>query len=208
VVSCRWWASWLGSSGGLNHEAHKGHERRIEGGEGNGDSVAPAGAGVLLDVNPQLTLWATVCRCSAPAADRHHRPGGDGVAVYPGPMASAPPASQEWVDLHNAVGTTNGLCGRYLLRAPCSPWLGVIPYGKPSLFELAASYAFGIVKNHPFIDGNKRTGFVVAIAFLQINGWHLEASEVDATLRTLALAAGAMTEAAYADWLKANCRRM
>jgi death-on-curing protein len=84
----------------------------------------------------------------------------------------------------------------------------VIPYGKPSLFELAASYAFGIVKNHPFIDGNKRTGFVVAIAFLQINGWHLEASEVDATLRTLALAAGAMTEAAYADWLKANCRRM
>lgn len=58
----------MGSSGGLNHEAHKGQERRIEGGEGDGDSVAPAGAGVLLDVNPQSTLWAPVCRCSAPVA--------------------------------------------------------------------------------------------------------------------------------------------
>ena len=80
-------------------------------------------------------------------------------------------------------------------------------YGKPSLFELAASYAFGLVKNHPFIDGNKRTGFVVAVTFLQLNGWRLEASEVDATLRTLALAAGEMSEKAYAEWLKANSKR-
>jgi death-on-curing protein len=80
-------------------------------------------------------------------------------------------------------------------------------YGKPGLFALAASYAFGLVKNHPFIDGNKRTGFVVALTFLQLNGWRLEASEVDATLRTLALAAGEMSENAYAKWLKANSKR-
>lgn len=80
-------------------------------------------------------------------------------------------------------------------------------YGKPNLFELAASYAFGLVKNHPFIDGNKRTGFVVAVTFLECNGWHLEASEVDATVSTLALAAGEMSEAAYAEWLKANSKR-
>ena len=80
-------------------------------------------------------------------------------------------------------------------------------YGKPNLFGLAASYAFGLVKNHPFIDGNKRTGFVVAVTFLECNGWRLEASEVDATVRTLALAAGEMSESAYAEWLKANSKR-
>ena len=80
-------------------------------------------------------------------------------------------------------------------------------YSKPNLFELAASYAFGLVKNHPFIDGNKRTGFVVAVTFLECNGWHLEASEVDAAVRTLALAAGEMSESAYAEWLKANSKR-
>ena len=80
-------------------------------------------------------------------------------------------------------------------------------YGKPNLFALAASYAFGLVKNHPFIDGNKRTGFVVAVTFLECNGWHLEASEVDATVCTLALAAGEMSESAYAEWLKANSKR-
>ena len=105
-------------------------------------------------------------------------------------------------------GGSGGLRDEVLLDSALGKPRNLFAYGKPSLFELAASYAFGIVKNLPFIDGNKRTGFVVAIAFLQINGWHLEASEVDATLRTLALAAGAMTEAAYADWLKAHCRRM
>jgi len=80
-------------------------------------------------------------------------------------------------------------------------------YSKPSLFVLAASYAFGLVKNHPFIDGNKRTGFVVAVTFLECNGWQLEASEVDAAVCTLALAAGEMSESAYAEWLKANSKR-
>ena len=80
-------------------------------------------------------------------------------------------------------------------------------YGKPNLFALAASYAFGLINNHPFIDGNKRTGFLVAVTFLECNGWRLEASEVDATLRTLALAAGEMPESAYAEWLKANSKR-
>ena len=80
-------------------------------------------------------------------------------------------------------------------------------YGKPDIFDLAASYAFGLVKNHPFIDGNKRTGFVVAVVFLELNGYKFHASEVDATVRTLALAAGEMSEAAFAQWLKANSKR-
>ena len=62
------------------------------------------------------------------------------------------------------------------------------------------------MKNHPFIDGNKRAGFVVAVLFLQLNGWRFEAGEADAAVSTLALAAGEITEAAYAEWLKANSK--
>jgi len=80
-------------------------------------------------------------------------------------------------------------------------------YNKPTLFELGASYAFGLAKNHPFIDGNKRAAFVVAVTFLELNRVRFEATEVDAALRTLALAAGEITEAAYAEWLGANSTR-
>ena len=78
-------------------------------------------------------------------------------------------------------------------------------YGKPTPFALAASYAFGLVKNHPFIDSNKRVAFVVAVTFLELNGRHFTADEVDVTVRTLA--AGAMSEAAFTAWLKANTKR-
>lgn len=79
-------------------------------------------------------------------------------------------------------------------------------YGKPDVFDLAASYAYGIVKNHPFIDGNKRTGFTTAIMFLELNGETFGASEADATIQTLALAAGEFDESGYAAWLRANCK--
>ena len=80
-------------------------------------------------------------------------------------------------------------------------------YGKPSLFDMAASYGFGLVKNHPFIDGNKRVGFAAAIVFLEINGGRFHASEADATIQTLALAAGAVGERKCAAWLKSNSKR-
>jgi len=80
--------------------------------------------------------------------------------------------------------------------------------GKPRMADLAGIYAAGIVRNHPFLDGNKRTGFMLGAAFLELNGFTFQASEADAALRTLALAAGEITEAAYADWLKANSKRV
>ena len=80
-------------------------------------------------------------------------------------------------------------------------------YDKPTIFDLAASYGFGLVKNHPFIDGNKRVGFIVAVVFLELNGYHFQATEADAAVRTLALAVGEMSEAEFASWLKANSRR-
>ena len=79
-------------------------------------------------------------------------------------------------------------------------------YGQPTLAALAAAYAAGVVKNHPFLDGNKRTGFMLGAAFLEMNGRTLVAGEVDAALRTLALAAGEITEADYASWLAEQSR--
>lgn len=104
-------------------------------------------------------------------------------------------------------GGAAGIRDEGLLDSALGKPQNLFAYGTPSVFDLAASYAFGIVKNHPFIDGNKRAGFVVAVVFLQLNGWRLEAGEVDATLCTLALAAGEMSESAYAGWLKANAKR-
>ncbi|MGC8495157.1 MAG: type II toxin-antitoxin system death-on-curing family toxin [Syntrophobacteraceae bacterium] len=75
-------------------------------------------------------------------------------------------------------------------------------YGEPTVFALAAAYAFGIIRNHPFVDGNKRTSFLAAYVFLDLNGWELMASEAEAVAAVLALAENEMDEAGFADWLK------
>ena len=104
-------------------------------------------------------------------------------------------------------GGLNGLRDEALLDSALNRPLQLFHYGKPTLFKLAAAYAFGLVGNHPFLDGNKRIGFTTAIVFLEINGFEFIASEADATLRTLALAAREVDEASYADWLKKNSRK-
>jgi death-on-curing protein len=73
--------------------------------------------------------------------------------------------------------------------------------------EMAARYTAGIVRNHPFVDGNKRAGFVVGILFLELNGFSFIASEEDATQAVLSLAAGMLDEAAYTAWLRINSKR-
>ncbi|MFT5126264.1 MAG: death-on-curing protein [Kiritimatiellia bacterium] len=80
-------------------------------------------------------------------------------------------------------------------------------YGQPSIPELAAAYAYGLIRNHPFMDGNKRIGFVTAVLFMELNGYAFSASEVDATLKTLALAARDIDEAAYGVWLSENASK-
>lgn len=72
------------------------------------------------------------------------------------------------------------------------------------LIDLAAAYTAGIVRNHPFIDGNKRTGFVIGILFLELNGYRFTASEEDAAQAVLGLAAGTLDEAGYAAFLRAS----
>ena len=77
-------------------------------------------------------------------------------------------------------------------------------YGSHTLPELAASYATGILLNHPFVDGNKRTGFMLAATFLEVNGMNFAATEESVVEITLALASGSLKQAAYAEWLKRN----
>ncbi len=77
-------------------------------------------------------------------------------------------------------------------------------YSSPDIIELGAIYTTGIVRNHPFVDGNKRTGFATGVAFLLLNGVVLQAAEEEAAQAVLALAAGDLDEAGYAAWLRAN----
>lgn len=74
----------------------------------------------------------------------------------------------------------------------------------PDLAALAASYAFGIAKNHPFMDGNKRTAYVVCRAFLLLNGWDVEATQEEKYAEFLALAKNEIAEAGLAKWLRAR----
>ncbi|MBM3860425.1 MAG: type II toxin-antitoxin system death-on-curing family toxin [Verrucomicrobia bacterium] len=104
-------------------------------------------------------------------------------------------------------GGSAGLRDEHLLDSALARPQHLFAYGKPTVFELAASYGFGLAKNHPFVDGNKRIGFTASVSFLELNGYRFQAEEADAVVRTLALAAGEMSEAAYAEWLKANSKR-
>jgi len=103
-----------------------------------------------------------------------------------------------------AFGGAPGIRDEGLLDSALARPEHLLAYGKPTLFDLAASYGYGLVKNHPFIDGNKRTGFAVSALFLELNGYCFGAAEADVVVQTLGLAAGAVNEASYAAWLKAN----
>lgn len=118
----------------------------------------------------------------------------------------------ECLALHDMMlaqyGGCSGIRDEGLLESALARAQQLYHYGSPSLPEMAAAYAAGIVKNHPFLDGNKRTGFMMGAGFLERNGQRFFATEADVALRTLALAAGEMTEAAYADWLKTNSKKV
>lgn len=104
-------------------------------------------------------------------------------------------------------GGSSGLRDEGLLESALARPVNLFTYGKPTLHDLAASYAFGLIRNHPFIDGNKRASLLVAMAFLELNGVRVTAREADAALRTLAFAAGEMTESAFSTWLKSASTR-
>jgi len=122
-----------------------------------------------------------------------------------------------WIDerdafaLHDRLlaldGGAVGVRDEGLLKSALARPQQLHAYGEnPDAVDLAAAYAAGIIRNHPFLDGNKRTGFLVGVLFLEMNGHRLIASEEDAAQAVLGLAAGTLDENAFAAWLRSNVR--
>ena len=119
-----------------------------------------------------------------------------------------------WIDLPEVLaihahqldehGGALGLRDRELLESALARSRQRHAFGDPDVFDLAAAYTTTIIANHPFVDGNKRTSFVVGILFLELNGPTLTASEADATEAMLDLAAGKINEDQLAIWLRNN----
>jgi len=101
-------------------------------------------------------------------------------------------------------GGMGGIRDHGLLDSALARPENLASYGRPDLADLAAAYAYGIVRNHAFIDGNKRTAFVVAYVFLLDHDHDLGASDAEAVTTMLALAAGEMGETALAEWFRAK----
>ena len=104
-------------------------------------------------------------------------------------------------------GGLAGVRDEGLLESALAKPRNLFAYRSPTLPEMAASYATGIILNHPFLDGNKRTGFLVAATFLEVNGFVFAATEESVVKTTVALASGELKEADYAAWLKSNSRK-
>ena len=99
-------------------------------------------------------------------------------------------------------GGGEGVRDQRLLESAMARPRNLAAYGEPDAASLAAAYAFGIARNHPFIDGNKRTAAVVAETFLLLNHHRLIASDAELVVAFLSLAAGDLTEEEMTDWFR------
>ncbi|WP_380872244.1 death-on-curing protein [Sphingomonas sp. DBB INV C78] len=127
-------------------------------------------------------------------------------------MTDAARAEPVWIEVQVALavhdrqlaehGGPSGLRDSGMLESALARPMNQWTYGEDDRCRLAAAYAFGIVRNHPFADGNKRTGWVLARLFLTLNGLTLRFAAADATRTMLAFAAGDMAEADLADWFR------
>lgn len=107
-----------------------------------------------------------------------------------------------------SFGGSAGVRDVALLESALDRPRNLFAYGQtPTIFDLAAAYCAGIVRNHPFVDGNKRAGALAAAVFLDLNGYELTPNEAELAVVILALAAGEMDEEALAAWLRENCTR-
>jgi death-on-curing protein len=123
-----------------------------------------------------------------------------------------------WIDERDALvlhdrllalhGGATGLRDHGLLKSALARPRQHFAYAESAgIIDMATAYTGGIVRNHPFVDGNKRTGFVVGILFLELNGYRFTASEEDAAQAVLELAAGNLDEAGYSSFLRGNVVR-
>ena len=123
-----------------------------------------------------------------------------------------------WIDERDALalhgrllaldGGAAGVRDVGLLQSALARSKQLYAYGDaPDTIDMAAAYTVGIVRNHPFVDGNKRTAFVVGVLFLELSGHRFKATEEDATQAVLGLAAGTIDEVSFTRWLRANVSR-
>ncbi len=103
-------------------------------------------------------------------------------------------------------GGAEGVRDDGLLESAFARPRNLADYGDPDVAALAASYAYGIARNHPFVDGNKRTAAVVAETFLVLNGFMLTATDAELVVAILALAAGDLSEDELTDWFREHVR--
>ncbi|MFP6742433.1 MAG: type II toxin-antitoxin system death-on-curing family toxin [Alphaproteobacteria bacterium] len=102
-------------------------------------------------------------------------------------------------------GGTEGIRDEGLLESALDRPRNLFAYGDdPSIFAMAAAYCAGVVKNHPFLDGNKRTGDLTIRSFLRLNGYLHEPSEAEEVVMIVALAASEIDEEALAAWISEN----
>lgn len=119
-----------------------------------------------------------------------------------------------WIDIEVALvaheeqlaehGGAAGIRDRSMLESALARPHNLIAYGEPDVADLTASYAFGIARNHPFADGNKRTALVVSETFLMLNGCTLTATDAEVVVAFLALAAGELSVDELADWFRGH----
>lgn len=113
---------------------------------------------------------------------------------------------QSLLSIHSVAvarfGGADGIRDGGILEAAINRPLQLFHYEEPNIYDLAAIYASGIVKGHPFIDGNKRTGFLALYTFLGINGLRLIASEEIAAIQILALADCRLSDQDLANWIE------
>ena len=103
-------------------------------------------------------------------------------------------------------GGTDGVRDVGLLESALARPQNLLAYGRPDFADLAAAYAAGVARNHPFVDGNKRTAWMLAVVFLDLNGLDLDAEMADALQAMLALAEGRIDEVAFAAWMRTQIK--
>ena len=105
-------------------------------------------------------------------------------------------------------GGVSGLRDDGLLESAVARPQNLVAYGqKISVASLSAAYAWGLLRNHPFVDGNKRTALAAMVVFLELNGWELGCSEAEETAMVLRAAAGEVTERAWTEWVRRNAKK-
>lgn len=129
-------------------------------------------------------------------------------------------ADQRWIWLNPAVvhavheeqlaehGGPSGVRDSNLLASALGRPQQLANYGSPDAADLAAAYAFALARNHPFVDGNKRTAFVALELFLNLNGFELAADDAECVMTVLELAAGKLEEAALGNWVRQHLQEV